>query len=42
MINEIGVENIRNRTLYLTSLLVNSLIELGFTLRVPEDLNGHA
>ena len=42
LINEIGVENIRNRTLYLTSLLVNSLIELGFSLRVPEDLNGHA
>jgi len=41
-INDTGAENIRNRTLHLTSLLVNSLIELGFSLKVPEDLNNHA
>ena len=38
LINDIGVENIRDRTLHLTSLLVNSLIELGFSLKVPENL----
>jgi selenocysteine lyase/cysteine desulfurase len=42
LINDIGVENIRDRTLRLTSLLVNSLIELGFSLKVPENLNNHA
>ena len=41
-INDVGVENIRDRTLQLTSLLVNSLIDLGFSLKVPEDLNNHA
>ena len=42
MVNEIGVDNIRERTLYLTQLLVNGLVELGFTIKLPDDLNNHA
>ena len=42
MINEIGVDNIRERTLKLTSLLINGLLELGFSIKVPDDLHDHA
>jgi len=42
MINEIGVDNIRERTLKLTSLLINGLLELGFSIKVPDDLRDHA
>ena len=42
LINEIGVENIRVRTLNLTKHLAEKLYENNFSLRIPLDLDQHA
>ena len=42
LVNEIGVDNIRKRTLHLTQLLINGLLELGFDIKLPGNLNDHA
>lgn len=42
LINEIGVENIRFRTLNLTNQLVEKLYCNNFSLRIPLDLDRHA
>ncbi len=42
LINEIGVENIRIRTLNLTKQLVEKLYGNNFSLRIPLDLDRHA
>ena len=42
LINELGADNIRRRTVKLTSHLVEQLKQNGFKLRIPEDPEQHA